>query len=108
MHAINAPQCPGCNKSPSNLTFQDCTHAPNEAHQHENNDCSQNCACNPMLIFPTKLASAEAASQIFDKLTERGIYVRYFPQDGLDRGLRISIGTDDEMDQLLEELRTLI
>ncbi len=55
-----------------------------------------------------KLASAEAASQIFDKLTERGIYVRYFPQDGLDRGLRISIGTDDEMDRLLEELRTLI
>jgi len=55
-----------------------------------------------------RLASAEAAAQVFDKLTERGIYVRYFPQDGLDRGLRISIGTDDEMDRLLEQLRTLV
>ena len=55
-----------------------------------------------------KLASAEMASKIFDTLTGRGIYVRYFPQDGLDRGLRISIGTDEEMDRLLEELRALI
>jgi histidinol-phosphate aminotransferase len=55
-----------------------------------------------------KLTSAEAALQTFDRLTERGIYVRYFPQDGLDSGLRISIGTDDQMDRLLEELRTLV
>ncbi len=55
-----------------------------------------------------KLGSAEGASQVFDNLTERGIYVRYFPQNGLDQGLRISIGTDDEMDRLLEELRTLV
>jgi histidinol-phosphate aminotransferase len=53
-------------------------------------------------------SSAEAASEVFDKLTERGIYVRYFTQDGLDRGLRISIGTDEEMDRLLEELETLV
>ena len=55
-----------------------------------------------------KLASAEVASRVLDALTERGIYVRYFPQDGLDRGLRISIGTDDEMDRLLQELRSLL
>ena len=55
-----------------------------------------------------RLASAEIAARIFDTLTERGIYVRYFPQNGLDRGLRISIGTDEEMDRLLEELRTLV
>jgi histidinol-phosphate aminotransferase len=55
-----------------------------------------------------KLRSPEVASEVFDALTERGIYVRYFPQDGLDRGLRISIGTDDEMDRLLKELRDLI
>jgi histidinol-phosphate aminotransferase len=54
------------------------------------------------------LASAETASRVFDKLTERGIYVRYFSQNGLDQGLRISIGTDDDMDRLLEELRTLV
>jgi histidinol-phosphate aminotransferase len=54
------------------------------------------------------LASAEEASRIFSILTERGIYVRYFPQPGLDRGLRVSIGTDEQMDLLLEELRTLV
>jgi histidinol-phosphate aminotransferase len=54
------------------------------------------------------LASTEAASRIFGTLTERGIYVRYFPQPGLDRGLRVSIGTDQQMDLLLEELRTLV
>ncbi len=55
-----------------------------------------------------RFGSARTASQIFEKLTERGIYVRYFPQDGLDQGLRISIGTDDEMDRLLEELEDLV
>jgi histidinol-phosphate aminotransferase len=55
-----------------------------------------------------KFSSAEAASQVFEQLSERGIYIRYFPQNGLDRGLRISIGTDEEMDRLLEELRTLV
>jgi histidinol-phosphate aminotransferase len=55
-----------------------------------------------------KLASPEAASRVFRALSERGILVRYFPQDGLDRGLRISVGTDDEMDRLLEELRKLV
>jgi histidinol-phosphate aminotransferase len=55
-----------------------------------------------------RLASSKTASQVFDKLTERGIYVRYFPRDGLDQGLRISIGTDDEMDRLLKELTSLL
>lgn len=55
-----------------------------------------------------KLVSREAASRVFHALSERGILVRYFPQDGFDQGLRISIGTDDEMDRLLEELRKLV
>lgn len=55
-----------------------------------------------------KLASPQAASRVFDQLTERGIYVRYFPQEGLDHGLRISIGTDDQMERLLDELRNLV
>lgn len=54
------------------------------------------------------LTSGKVASEVFDRLTERGIYVRYFPQPGLDQGLRISIGTDEEMDLLLAELRTLV
>ncbi len=54
-----------------------------------------------------RFATSETASNAFQKLTERGIYVRYFPLAGLDRGLRISIGTDSEMDRLLAELETL-
>ena len=56
----------------------------------------------------TRLSSAEIAYRVFNELSERGIYVRYFPQEGLDRGLRISVGTDGEMDLLLEELRILM
>ncbi len=52
--------------------------------------------------------SSEAASRIFHSLQDRSILVRYFPQKGLDNGLRISIGTEDEMERLLEELRSLI
>jgi histidinol-phosphate aminotransferase len=55
-----------------------------------------------------RLPSAEDATKVFHGLHERGVYVRYFPQEGLDRGLRISVGTDGEMDLLLEELRILI
>jgi histidinol-phosphate aminotransferase len=55
-----------------------------------------------------KLSSAKVASTVFQGLNEKGIYVRYFPQEGLDQGLRISVGTDGEMDLLLAELRILI
>lgn len=55
-----------------------------------------------------KLPSAEVASKVFHGLNKRGIYVRYFPQEGLDQGLRISVGTDGDMDLLLAELRILI
>jgi histidinol-phosphate aminotransferase len=58
-------------------------------------------------VFLT-LPSAEAASQVFEALTDKGIFVRYFPKEGLDHGLRISIGTDDQMDRLLRELQTLL
>ena len=58
-------------------------------------------------IFVT-FDSAEKASGIYHSLEEKKILVRYFPQKGLDHGLRISIGTDDEMNRLLEELRTLL
>jgi histidinol-phosphate aminotransferase len=54
-----------------------------------------------------RFATSEVASNAFQRLTERGVYVRYFPLEGLDRGLRISMGTDSEMDRLLVELETL-
>lgn len=48
------------------------------------------------------------AKQIFEALREAEIYVRYFQQPGIDNYLRISIGTDEEMDQLLQFLETYL
>ena len=41
------------------------------------------------------------ARELFEALKERRIYVRYFPKPRIDNYLRISIGTDAEMDGLL-------
>lgn len=43
---------------------------------------------------------------IFEELKRRHILVRYMNYDGFD-GLRISVGTDAEMDRLLEELEKI-
>lgn len=48
------------------------------------------------------------AAEIFEALRERQIYVRYFKQPRLDNSLRISIGTDEEMDTLFEFLETYL
>lgn len=50
-------------------------------------------------IFATR-PGTDAAS-LFSYLKEQGILVRYFKQPGIDQYLRISIGTDGEMDALL-------
>lgn len=47
------------------------------------------------------------AAQLFVGLRERGILVRHFNTDVLRDHLRISIGTDDEMDSLIEALESL-
>jgi histidinol-phosphate aminotransferase len=44
------------------------------------------------------------AEMIFKKLRENGILVRYFKKPAIDNHLRISIGTDEEMNRLLEVL----
>ncbi|EPC02920.1 aspartate aminotransferase [Litchfieldella anticariensis FP35 = DSM 16096] len=48
------------------------------------------------------------AAQLFVGLRERGILVRHFNTEALRDFLRISIGTDDEMDSLIEALETLV
>lgn len=48
------------------------------------------------------------AKEIFSYLRERGIYIRYFNKPRIDDRLRITIGTDEQMDRLISELRTLI
>ena len=40
------------------------------------------------------------AKEIFEALKEQDIYVRYFEKPRIDNYLRITIGTDEEMDQL--------
>jgi histidinol-phosphate aminotransferase len=44
---------------------------------------------------------------VFDELKRRGILVRYMNYPGHGDGLRISVGTDAEIDRLLAELRTI-
>lgn len=45
-----------------------------------------------------------AAKDIFEAAKENHIYVRYFNQPRIDNYLRISIGTDEEMDRFVEFL----
>ena len=45
------------------------------------------------------------AKELFEMLREKGIYVRYFRKPRIDNYLRITIGTDDQMDRLLAVLR---
>ena len=44
---------------------------------------------------------------VYEALKQRGILVRYMSYDGTD-GLRISVGTDEEVDRLLDELRAIL
>lgn len=49
-----------------------------------------------------------AAKELFNKLKEQGILVRYFDSDRVDNYLRVSIGTDEEMNYLINELKDLV
>ncbi|MBQ4472915.1 MAG: histidinol-phosphate transaminase [Lachnospiraceae bacterium] len=48
------------------------------------------------------------ADYIFAELRRRQIYVRYFPKPRIDRFLRITVGTPEEMDRLCEALGEII
>lgn len=50
---------------------------------------------------------AERAAGAYQFLKDRGILVRYFKLRLLDDGLRITVGTDEEIDALLQALREL-
>ncbi|MFC5604535.1 histidinol-phosphate transaminase [Sporosarcina koreensis] len=49
-----------------------------------------------------------AASDLYLQLKEEGILVRHFNQPGIENYLRISIGTDEQMDCLLRKLEQLL
>ena len=48
------------------------------------------------------------AKKLFEILRENRIFVRYFNKPGIDNWLRITIGTDEQMDTLLAFLKTVI
>ncbi len=48
------------------------------------------------------------AADIFAKLKAKNIYVRYFPKPRIDNYLRITIGTDEQMDRLIEALKQIV
>ena len=48
------------------------------------------------------------AKEIFEKLKAKKIYVRYFNQPGIDNYLRISVGTDEQMDKLIQALSDIV
>ena len=47
------------------------------------------------------------AQKLFTGLREKGVLVRYFNQPRIDNYLRVTIGTDQEMDAFLEAMREL-
>ena len=46
------------------------------------------------------------AKELFEALREKHIYVRYFPKERIDNHLRITIGTQEEMDTFITFLKT--
>lgn len=49
-----------------------------------------------------------AAKEIFEELKKRHIYVRFWDKPRISNHLRITIGTDEEMDILLENLKEIV
>jgi histidinol-phosphate aminotransferase len=45
---------------------------------------------------------------VFEELKRRGILVRYMRYEGYGEGLRVTVGTDDEVSRLLDEVRGLV
>jgi histidinol-phosphate aminotransferase len=45
---------------------------------------------------------------VFEELKRRNILVRYMVYDGYGDGLRVSVGSDAEIDRLLDEMKTIV
>lgn len=50
----------------------------------------------------------KAAGEIYRELKKRDIYVRYFDKPRIDNHLRITIGTDEQMERLFEALEEIL
>jgi len=66
------------------------------------------------LVLPSKTnfifakPKSHDAAKLYQQLKEAGILVRYFSAPRIDAFLRITIGTDSEMDTFLEKLKALL
>jgi len=49
-----------------------------------------------------------SGNEIFEKLKERNIYVRYWNKPRIDEYLRITIGTDEQMETLIHALKEIV
>ena len=57
-------------------------------------------------IFATH--ASYPAKELFEELKQKDIYVRYFNKERISNYLRISIGTDEEMDRMFEALKDIM
>ena len=57
-------------------------------------------------IFATH--ATKPAKEIFEALKQRHIYVRYFNKPRIDNYLRITIGTNEQMEMLIQALREIL
>lgn len=48
------------------------------------------------------------AKEIFEKLKARNIFIRYFSLPRIDNHLRITVGTDEQMDKLISALKEIL
>ncbi len=48
------------------------------------------------------------AEEIFNRLRDKNIYIRYFKKPRIDNYIRISVGTDEEMERLVEALKEIL
>ena len=63
-------------------------------------------SCQRYFIFAVH--ESVPAQTIFDALREKHIFVRHFGQKRIDNYLRISIGTQEEMERFIRETEQII
>ena len=59
-------------------------------------------------LYGVLTGKEQLAEELFEKLKEKDIYVRYFNKPRIHNYLRITIGTDAEMDEFLSEVENYL
>jgi len=59
-------------------------------------------------VFVKNVSSDIEAAQIYEKLKDENIYVRYWPYAGIADKLRITVGTADQNDRLIEAIKKIL